>query len=255
MTLPYRYRGTKIRGALLACLATLSALPGLSRPGETTPPPAANSVDEGALIRDLTLTRSMDGRLTIALWMPDEFWRIALQNSGRMTDKGIADYIAVMHPYSLLAVMDAQRGITAFHYTDTDALIKEAAIEDSHGNTYSPLALDSVAEDVRNLIQMMRPLLAKMMGAMGEHMEFLVFPNSDKLGHPVADPKGEGSLTLHIGDVAMRYRLPIGSVLPPALDPKTGESFPGSYHFNPYTGGKLVPRPPENQAGPPPKSK
>jgi hypothetical protein len=53
----------------------------------------------------------------------------------------------------------------------------------------------------------------------------------------------------------MRYRLPIGSILPPALDPKTGESFPGSYHFNPYTGGKLVPRPTENHSEPAPKSK
>lgn len=242
-----------IRGVLLAALAALLVVPGLGSAGETTPAPAAAGADEGNLIRDLTLTRSVDGRLTIALWMPDDFWRIALQNSGRMSDKGIADYIAVMHPYSLIAVMDAQRGITAFRYTDPEALVGEAAIEDSHGNTYKPLAPDAVAEDIRNLIQTMRPLLANMMGAMGQHMEFLVFPSTDKEGRPFADPKSEGSLTLHLGDVAMRYRLPIGSLLPPALDPKTGESFPGSYHFNPYSGGKLVPQPAENHAAPAPK--
>jgi hypothetical protein len=99
----------------------------------------------------------------------------------------------------------------------------------------------------------MRPLLANMMGAMGQHMEFLVFPNTDKDGHLLADPRHDGSLTLHLGQVAMRYRLPIGSILPPALDPKTGESFPGSYHFNPYTGGALVQRPADNHAGSAPK--
>jgi hypothetical protein len=255
MELPCSYRRTKIRGALLACLATFSALPNLSGSAETAPPPATVSGDQGALIRDLTLTRSLDGRLTMALWMPDEFWRIALQSSGRMTDKGIADYIAVMHPYSLLAVVDAQKGITALRYTDTDTLVNEATIEDSHGNRYKPLAPDSVTEDIRNLIQTMRPLLANMMGAMGQHMEFLVFPSTDKDGHPIADPKSDGSLTLHIGDVAMRYRLPIGSILPPAFDPKTGESFPGSYHFNPYTGAALVLRPAENHAASSPKPK
>jgi len=244
----------RIRGALLGCLAALSAVSGLSS-STARAAPVADSVDQGALIRDLTLTRNVDGRLTVTMWMPDEFWRIALQSSGRMTDKGIADYIAIMHPYSLLAIVDAQRGITAFHYTDADALVNEATIEDSHGNTYKPLAPDSVAEDVRNLIQTMRPLLTNMMGAMGQHMEFLVFPSMDKDGHLFADPKNDGSLTLHLGDVAMRYRLPIGSILPPTLDPKTGESFPGSYHFNPYTGGKLVLAPPENHASPASKSK
>jgi hypothetical protein len=122
-------------------------------------------------------------------------------------------------------------------------LVNEVTIEDSHGITYRPLAPESVAEEIRNLIQMMRPLLSNMMGALGQHMEFLVFPSTDKAGHRITDPKSDGSLTVHLGDVALRYRLPLGSLLPPSLDLKTGESFPGSYHFNPYTGGKLIQQP------------
>ena len=170
-----------------------------------------------------------------------------------MTDKGIADYIAVLHPYTLVAVMDAQKGITAYRYTDMDTLVNEATIEDSHGTTYRPLPPESVAEDIRNLIQVMRPLLSNTMGAFGQHMEFLVFPSLDKAGQLIADPKSLGSLTIHLADIALRYRLPLGSVLPPSLDPKTGESFPGSYHFNPYTGSKLIQRPSETYAAPAPQ--
>lgn len=187
--------------------------------------------------------------MTMAMWMPDEFWRAAIQNSGRLTDKGTADYIAVMHPYTLVAVMDGRTGITAFHFTDVDTLVNEVTIEDSHGATYSPLAPDAVAEDIRNMIQMMRPVLSNMMGAMGQHMEILVFPSVDKAEHRIADPKSDGSLTVHVGDITLRYRLPLGSILPPSLDLKTGESFPGGYHFNPYTGSKLVQRPPDTHAG------
>jgi hypothetical protein len=128
-------------------------------------------------------------------------------------------------------------------------LANEVTIEDSHGAKYSPLPLDSVAEDIRNLIQVMRPLLSNMMGAMGQHMEFLVFASKDKAGNLIADPMRDGSLTVHLADVALRYRLPLGSVLPPSLDPKTAESFPGSYRFNPYTGDKLVQRPSNTHAG------
>jgi hypothetical protein len=82
-----------------------------------------------------------------------------------------------------------------------------------------------------------------MMGNMGQHLEFMVFPGLDSAKRPIADPKSEGSLTVHVGDVPLRYRLPLASLLPPAWDAKTGESFPGNYHFNPYTGNKLVARP------------
>jgi len=93
------------------------------------------------------------------------------------------------------------------------------------------------------MIQMFRPLMASMMGAMGEHMEFFAFPSLDKAGRPLADAKSNGALIVHVGDVAIRYRLPLGSLLVPELDRKTGESFPGSYRFNPFTGDKLMPRP------------
>jgi hypothetical protein len=254
VTLPYTYRRSKMRGVALSCIAVLSILPALwSAAAEKAPAPEADASDQSTLIRDLTLTRNADGRLTMAMWLPDEFWRAALQSSRQLTEKGIADYIAIVHPYTLIAVLDAQRGITSYRYTDTDKLLSEATMEDSQGTTYSPLPPEAVAEDIRNLIQTMRPLLSNMMGALGQHMEFLVFPSTNKTGHLIADPKSDGSLTVHLGDVALRYRLPLGSLLLPSLDPKTGESFPGSYHFNPYTGGKLVQRPVDTRAGSGPK--
>jgi hypothetical protein len=239
---------TKIRNVVLSCIAALSALPAVS--GAASDATAApDTVDYNALVRDLSLSRNADGRMTIAIWMPDVFWRTALQNSGRLTDKAIGDYVAVMHPYTLIAILDAQKSITAFQFTDMATLLTDVTIEDSHGATYSALPPDSVAEDIRNLIQVMRPLLSNTMGAMGQHMEILVFPGADKAGHPIADPKSDGSLTVHLGNVALHYRLPLGSILPPSLDPKTGDSFPGSYHFNPYTGSKLVQRPSDTHAG------
>lgn len=254
VTLPYRCRRSKIRGVVLACGVALTAVAGLSRGAtDTVPAPKTDAVDYAALMRDLTLTRSVDGRLTIVMWMPDEFWRASLQNSGRITEQGVAQYIAVIHPYTLVAVLDAQRGITAFRYTDMDTLVSEITLEDTHGMKYSPLPPDSIADDIKNLIQIFRPLLSNMMGAMGQHMEILVFASMDKAGQLIADPKKDGSLTVHLSDITMRYRLPLGGTLPPSLDAITGESFPGNYRFNPYTGSKLVQKPAETHAGSTPK--
>ena len=256
MTMPYNSRRSMTRGVSLACVALLSVLPMLSTTAaEPAPAPAADAVDYGALIRDLTLTHNAGGRMTMAMWMPDDFWRAALQSGGHMSDKGISDYIAVIHPYTLVAILDAEKGIASFRYADMDTLTNEVTIEDSHGVKYGPLPPNLVAEDVRNLIQVMRPLLTNMMGNMGQHMEFLVFPSMDNAKHLIADPKSEGSLTIHLGDLPLRYRLPLASMLPAAMDTKTGEAFPGNFHFNPYTGDKLVSRPSAASAGSQPKPK
>jgi hypothetical protein len=204
----------------------------------------SDSVDNSELMHDLALTHGEAGRLTMTLWLPDEFWRTQLKHRGAMTDRGIDNYLAVVHPYTLVAVLDGQLGITAYRYTDAETLANEVTLEDSHGERYAPLPPESISEDVRNMIQMFRPLLANMMGAMGQHMEFLVFPSLDKAGRPLADPRGSGAMNVHVGDVSMRYRLPLGSLLVQAVDGKTGESFPGGYRFNPFTGDKLVPRAP-----------
>ena len=34
-------------------------------------------------------------------------------------------------------------------------------------------------------------------------------------------------------------KFPLGSLLKPRIDPVSGESFPGNYGYNPYTGVKL----------------
>ena len=76
MTLPDRCRRSKIRGVVLSCVAAISAVPALSSAAtDTAPAPSADAVDFDALTRDLTLTRNVDGRLTMTMWMPDEFWR------------------------------------------------------------------------------------------------------------------------------------------------------------------------------------
>ena len=55
----------------------------------------------------------------------------------------------------------------------------------------------------------------------------------------VFDPLSEGRIQVITSRRAYPFRTPLGSVLPPRLDASTGESFPGDYHYNPYTGGAL----------------
>lgn len=206
------------------------------------PAKGADGPDYGSLVHDLTKVDKTPSRMTIVIWMPKEFWKFAFASSGGLSEKGISDAMGVLQPYTLVAVLDAQPGaFGGLNYTDDSTLMTSVRLEDSGGALYQPLAQDSVSPGMRNLLGAMRPIMANMMGAMGQHMMFMVFPGTNKAGQPVADGSGNGSLTVHVGDAALRYRLPLESLLPPSLDSKTGESFPGTYRFNPYTGDKLTP--------------
>ena len=204
------------------------------------PAKAADGPDYAALIRDLTKMQKTPAGMTVVIWMPGEFWKLALSANGRLTKKGISDTLDVIRPYTLIAVLDAQStAFGGYSYTDDQALMTSVRLEDSRGALYQPLDPGLVSGGMRNMLDAMRPIMGNMMGAMGQHMVFLAFPGADKAGHPLADATGNGSLTVRVGDTALRYQLPLESLLPPSLDPKTGESFPGTYRFNPYTGDKL----------------
>jgi hypothetical protein len=167
-----------------------------------------DTVDNSELMHDLTLTRSEAGHLTMTMWLPEEFWRTQLRHKGSLTERGIDDYLAVVHPYTLMTVLDGQFGVTSIHYTDPETLAAQVTLEDSHGERYAPLPPESVSEDMRNMLQAFRPIMANMMGAMGQHMEFLIFPSLDKGGHALANAKSSSSLIVHVGETVLRYRLP-----------------------------------------------
>jgi hypothetical protein len=202
--------------------------------------------DTNALVKDLEMTSHADDRLTIVLWLPTEFWRASMEGEGKVAPKDIDRFLKELNPYVLVAVADGTSGIAgSVTFADPDVLKSSVTIEDARGNLLSALADNDVSPGVRNLVQIMRPIFGNMLGALGSHLAVLVFKGVDKAGHHTVEATRDGKFTVHVGTETMRYRLPLGSLLPPGIDPTTGESFPGNYHFNPFTGEKLTPAAPD----------
>jgi hypothetical protein len=211
--------------------------------------------DPNALVKDLEMTNHADDRLTIVLWLPTEFWRSSLENAGKLAPKEIERFVKELDPYVVVAVADGTSGIAgSVTFADPDVLKSSMTIEDARGNLLSALPDNDVSPGVRNLVQIMRPMFGNMLGSLGSHLAVVVFKGADKAGHRTVEPTRDGKFVVHVGTLTLQYRLPLASLLPPAIDPGTGESFPGNYHFNPFTGGKLAPAPadPPKPPGEPP---
>jgi hypothetical protein len=218
-------------------LITLLALLPLS--GACAEPP----LDFTAILKDVEMLRKVDNHLTLVLWMPEQYWKASLQSNDRLTDKAKAEFVEALRPYTMVAVVDADVGFGgAFTFSSLDTVREIVKIEDSAGNTYAPLDPQTVSGSIKNLLQAMKPILANAMGSLGSNLEIMLFPADGRNG-PIADPIREGFFTVRVSDLRFRYRLPLGSLLPPMVDTRTGDTFPGNYHFNPFTGAKLAPAP------------
>jgi len=203
--------------------------------------------DFGAMVKDLEVIDKDGDRFAMALWMPAEFWQAALASSGALTEKAINQYTEAFKPFTVIAVIESETGIAgAKTYTDADTLRGKLTLVDTGGSIYQALPADKIPQGITNVIQAMRPILTNSMGPMGTHMELFVFPALGKDGQRIADVRKDGSLSVHLGTRVFHYRLPLGSFLPPMVDRRTGERFPGNYHFNPFTGERLSNSPPSS---------
>lgn len=224
-----------IRPPLLVALLALLPVSRLQAQAQAHP-------DMAAIIKEVEILRNTGTGMTMAMWFPEEYWRAATQASGRLTEKGAEELLAALRPYTMVAVLAADTGAAGtFTFSSPEELRKNTRLEDSAGTLYEPMDPQAATAAMKNLLQVMRPVLTNAMGPMGANMEILLFPATNKAGARLADATKDGFFIVHVNDLVFRYHLPLGSILPPVIDPRSGDAFPGNYHFNPYTGDKLAP--------------
>ena len=202
-------------------------------------PPA---VDMEALISDTQRTTPDNDRMSLVWWMPEEFWRISFAQEKALTAEGVEDMLKALRPYTLIAVVDGKIGPMGGVTFKSEAEVrKEIVFIDTAGKEHRPLAEDAINQDVQLLLGVMKPMLGNMLGPMGESMYFFAFPARSESGKALADPLGEGALTLRLGDESYDWKLPLGSLMPAKMCPKDKEILNGAWSYCPWHGDKLVP--------------
>ncbi len=192
------------------------------------------------IVQETQRFRQSKNEIDMVWWIPKEYWEVSLRDDARITPEAQKEFIAVIDRYLVLAVLEGKIGIGAsLTGTPKEELQQKTSVL-VQGQKLQPLAEAELSADARNFFQMMRPILAQVLGQFGQGMQFIVFEGRDAKGERYADPAREGFFTVNIGEKEFRWRLPLGCFLPPRFDAKTGEEFPGNYLYSPFTGAKLV---------------
>jgi hypothetical protein len=199
------------------------------------------NIDVQTLIRETQKTSQAPNEMTLVWWLPEQFWQASLGRDPNATKAQVDQLLNTIRPYTMIAVVDGRVGaFGGVTYRSEEAIRTSVTIRDAKGVSYAPLSESAVDPNMKNLLQMLKPVIVNMLGPMGQNMHFLLFQSRSKDGRLVADPTSEGILSVLFAGREFKYRLPLGSVLPPKYDPRTEERFPGNYNYNPFTGSKLI---------------
>jgi hypothetical protein len=199
---------------------------------------SARSADLQKVIQDTQRMAQEPSRVTLVWWIPTEFWDLALKNNPQATVEARAQFTKAMSDYLVFAVVSADMGPLGGMSPKDRAAIEANTTLLVGGNVIAPLTKDTMSADALNFVTIMKPLMANMLGQVGQGMEFLVYPNPPKGAEKISAVK-PGSFSYTAFGHRYDWSLPIGSLLPPKIDEKTKQIFPGDYLFNPYTGEKL----------------
>jgi len=197
-------------------------------------------IDINELIHETQKMSQKVDEMALIWWIPEEHWQASFAQDPTMTKSQAEQFLKALRPYVLVAVIDGKMGPFAGVTYKSEADIRASLqLKDSQGTFYRPLSQDKIDADARNFLSIMKPILANMLGPLGQNMHFFVFPAKNSKGQKIADAKKQGFFSVKLGQNEFRWRLPLGSLLPPKMCTKCAEKCSGAWNFCPWCGSKL----------------
>ncbi|MBI5575386.1 MAG: hypothetical protein HY896_03365 [Deltaproteobacteria bacterium] len=205
-------------------------------------PPVLDHAGLQALVKETQRENQSPRELGLVWWIPTLYWRASIAASDPNASKDqLEQFDKVLSPYTLVAAVQGEMGpLGGVMWKSEDILRSNLALVDRNGKEYRPIAISAVTPDARNLISILRPVIANMLGPMGEHLYFVYFPSLTDGKTPIADPLAEGSFAIRLGKETHKWRLPLGALLPKKQCPVDGETFSGAFKYCPFHGKELV---------------
>lgn len=178
--------------------------------------------------------------MTMIWWVPEEFWRVSFEQDPNITAAQIEELLKVLRPYMIIVVIDGKIGaFGGVTYKPKATIQNSIQVIDSQGTHYRPLSDEKIDADTKNFLSMMKPGFVNMLGPMGQNMHFFLFPPKNKKGQDIAAAEREGAFSVKLDKREFKWRLPLGSLLPPKVCPVDGEKLNGAWKFCPWHGVEL----------------
>jgi len=200
----------------------------------------AHKVDQIELISNIQTWHKKDSKMKLAFWIPNSYWRIALEGNPEVKDESIKLLESIFENYVVMCFADVQI-ITGggFTFTSKIDLKNTASIIDDKKNVYYPLQEKDFSIELNTILDNIRPMFAKMLGQLGEGMHFYLFEIKDKKGVNIINEFEKGNFTVKHSNDEFKWNLPLPALLPSKYCPTDNEIMKGNWSFCPIHGVKL----------------
>jgi hypothetical protein len=197
-------------------------------------------IDVNALTAETQKMSDKPDAMTMIWWVPEEFWLGCAAQDPTFTEALVKETIKTLQPYTLFAVIEGKIGtFGGVKYKSESSIRSKILLVGTNGIRYRPIGKDKIEANARNLVSMLKPVLANMLGEMGENVNFFLFPAQDKQGQNIAKANKRGIISFLLGNEEYRWRLPLSSLLPPKFCPNCREKCKGAWEYCPWCGTKL----------------
>jgi len=206
-----------------------------------TCPTNAKDIDLQALVQETQKMSHEPGKMTLVWWIPEEFWSASLAQTSPMTASKVEEFLKVIRPYTTVVVMEGTMGpFGSVTYESEDYIRTSIRLVDSRNKSYAALTEDEIDANTKTMLQMLKPILANMLGPMGQNMHFLLFPGKSDSGSYIASAKDKGQFSVKLGQKEFKWRLPLDALLPGQVCANCNRECKGSWFFCPECGTKLT---------------
>jgi len=198
-------------------------------------------VDLTALTQETQKMSQSPDELTMVWWLPEEFWSASAAQNPQATAESTEELLKVTRPYVMIVVVDGNFGaFGGVTYKSEEYIRANVRLVDAQGKSYAPLTADEASADVKNMLQIFKPILVNMLGPMGQNCQFVLFPANNSSGQPIAAAKQKGSFKITIDKKEFKWRLPLDSLLPVQTCSACKQDCKGSWSYCPWCGAKLT---------------
>jgi hypothetical protein len=188
-------------------------------------------------IRETQQWNRKDGRMTMAWWVPNEYWRIALKDNKQISKETIDRIENLFEEYVMVGVCDLKINADAtMDFTEESKMRKDILLIDKDGAKYHALSKDDVNSETLELMESIKPMLTQLLGQFGNGLSFFFFSVKDK-DLIVATQQGEFKV-IH-SKTEFKWKLPLVSLLPPKHCPIDNEEMKGNWLYCPVHGKEL----------------
>jgi dipeptidyl aminopeptidase/acylaminoacyl peptidase/tetratricopeptide (TPR) repeat protein len=204
--------------------------------------PSGTDVDFRALIQETQQLTREPGYMGILMWMPVEYMEKAAERAGFSGEK-VHERYAPLRKYTMIVAGVGKLGIGNINWISEPEVRSNLKLRDAAGNDYEPV--QELSGDAKAFATILKPMMANMLGKMGENVQIYFFPGADKMGNPIADPLAPGSFSVVITNILgtkesiYEWKLPLTSLSPPRYCPVGKERMQASWKYCPWHGVKL----------------